>query len=81
MFCLSLDHHKFKKCLRKRFPNFILNWYTQIPDIMKPATPDDCVTFADLILHAMFFLSLNDEELQKAITDLKVAQPTLTPYG
>ena len=47
---------------------------------MKPVTNAECVKFADLILRSMFFLSLNDEELQKAITDLKVDNPTLKSF-
>ena len=44
-----------QKVPEKSVSEFYFDWYTQIPDIMKPATPDDCIKFADLILRAMFF--------------------------
>ena len=64
----------------KSVSEFYFEWHTQIPDIMKPSGPDECTKFADLVLRAMFYLSLNDKFLQQAITDLKVDNPTLKSF-
>ena len=64
----------------KSVSEFYFEWHTQIPDIMKPSTQDECTKFADLLLRAMFYLSLNDKYLQQAISDLKIANPTLKSY-
>ena len=59
---------------------FYYEWHTQIPDIMKPSTPDEYKNFADLVLWAMFYISFNDKYLQQALSDLKDANPMLKSY-
>ena len=34
----------------KSVSEFYYEWHTQIPDIMKPSTNDECTKFADLVL-------------------------------
>ena len=64
----------------KSVSEFYYEWHTQIPDIMKPTNNDEYKNFADLILRAMFYISLNDKYLQQALSDLKDANPTLKSY-
>ena len=64
----------------KSVSEFYYEWHTQIPDIMKPSTPYKYKNFADLVLRAMFYISLNDKYLQQSLSDLKDANPTLKSY-
>ena len=59
---------------------FYYDWHSQIPNIMKPSTDDEYKNLADLILRAMFYISLNDKYLQQALSDLKDDNPTLKTY-
>ena len=59
---------------------FYFEWCQNIPEIMKPANPDEYKAFADLIHRAMYYISLNDSYLQQALSDLKIPKPTLKSY-
>ena len=37
---------------------FYYDWHSQIPDIMKPSTDDEYKNLADLVLRAMFYISI-----------------------
>ena len=71
---------RLSKSADKSVSEFYYDWLTQIPDIMKPTTPVEFTNFADLILRAMFYISLNDAYLQKALSDLKEPNPTIKSY-
>ena len=55
-------------------------WESAIPDIMKPTTDPERKEFVDLMHRSLYFISLEDSFLQKSLTDLKVAKPTLQAY-
>merc|ERR1712082_168910 len=59
---------------------FYHEWYLQIPDSMKPSSELECRKFVDLIHRSMFYVSLNDKGLQKALCDLKSPNPDLKAY-
>ena len=59
---------------------FFYDRHSQIPNIMKPSTDDEYKNLADLVLRAMFYISLNDKYLQQALSDLKDDNPTLKTY-
>ena len=44
-----------QKAPEKSVSEFYFDWFSQIPEIMKPVTNAECVKFADLILRSMFF--------------------------
>ena len=71
---------RLSKSADKSVSEFYYEWLTQIPDIMKPTTAVEFSNFADLILRAMFYISLNDAHLQKALSDLKEPNPTIKSY-
>ena len=57
---------------------FYFRWQQNIPENMKPdgvQAHKDCV---DLINRSLFYIALNDEDLQKALSDIKEANPNLT---
>ena len=59
---------------------FYFDWYSQLPEIMKPTSDAEYKNFADLMHRALFYLSLNDTFLQKALVDLKTPTPSLRSY-
>ena len=59
---------------------FFFRWQQNIPEIMKPTDENGYKDFVDLIDRSMFYIALDDEFLQKALSDLKDAKPTLKKY-
>merc|ERR1711954_394492 len=47
---------------------------------MKPVTPAEKDNYIDLINRSMYFISLDDDYLQKEVSDLKTANPTIKTY-
>ena len=47
---------------------------------MKPADNDGYKNYVDLINRSLFYIALDDEYLQKALSDMKDAAPTLDKY-
>ncbi|MCP4254864.1 MAG: hypothetical protein GY775_15955, partial [Candidatus Scalindua sp.] len=68
-----------KSCDQK-VSEFYFQWLQHIPEVMKPTSDAERVTFVDLIHRAMFYISLEDEFLQKALSDLKEPNPTIQHY-
>ena len=68
------------KSADKTVSEFYYDWYSQIPEVMKPVENAECKSFVDLIHRSMFYISLNDKFLQEAICNLKVPNPTLKTY-
>ena len=64
----------------KSVQEFYFELCQNIPEIMKPTNPDEYKAFADLIHRAMYYISLNDTYLQKALSDLKDPTPKLQSY-
>ena len=52
-------------------------WQQNIPECMKPTSEQDRLDYIDLINRAMYFISLEDDYLQKELSDLKEAKPKL----
>ena len=59
---------------------FFFRWQQNIPEIMKPTDDNGYKDFVDLINRSMFYIALDDEFLQKALSDLKDAKPNLRKY-
>ncbi|MCP4355598.1 MAG: hypothetical protein GY793_08225, partial [Proteobacteria bacterium] len=59
---------------------FYFQWLQNIPEVMKPNTETERKDFVDLIYRAMFYISLEDEFLQKALSDLKDPNPNIKTY-
>ena len=55
-------------------------WHQNIPEVMKPTDEDGRKEFVDLIHRSMFYISLEDEFLQKALSDLKEPNPDIKKY-
>ena len=71
---------RLSKSSEKTVSEHYFEWYSQIPEVMKPSTNDENKSFVDLIHRAMYYISLNDSFLQQALADLKEAAPTLKSY-
>ena len=52
-------------------------WFQNIPEIMKPNDDQSRIDFVDLIMRAMYFVSLEDDYLQKELSDSKEPKPDL----
>ena len=50
---------------------FYFKWHQNIPEVMKPTDEQGRKDFVDLIHRSMFYISLEDEFLQKALSDMK----------
>merc|ERR1711989_98413 len=50
-----------------------------IPECLKPVTPAEKEAYIDLMNRSMYFISL-DDYLQKEVSDLKTANPTIKTY-
>ena len=59
---------------------FYFRWLQNIPEIMKPTDDAGYKSFVDLIHRSMFYISLEDEFLQKALSDMKEPNPDLKKY-
>ena len=59
---------------------FYFRWQQNIPEIMKPSDNDGYKEFVDLMHRSMFYISLEDEFLQKALSDMKEPKPDLKKY-
>ena len=64
----------------KPVQDFFFEWSRSIPDIMKPTTDQERKDFVDLIHRSMYYISLEDTYLQKALSDLKSPKPNLKEY-
>ena len=52
-------------------------WQQNIPEVMKPTNDQGYKDFVDLVHRSMYYISLEDEFLQKALSDLKEPNPDL----
>ena len=59
---------------------FFFKFEQNIPETMNPSDEAGRIEFVDLIKRAMFFISLEDEYIMKALTDLKDPNPNLMKY-
>ena len=74
--------HRLVKRPDETVSEFYFRWQQNIPENMKP-DGDQVQTYkdyVDLINRSLFYIALNDEDLQKALSDLKDANPTLSKY-
>ena len=55
-------------------------WLQNIPEVMKPTNDQGYKDFVDLVHRSMYYISLEDEFLQKALSDLKDPNPDLKKY-
>ena len=55
-------------------------WLQNIPEVMKPTNEQGRIDFVDLIYRSMYFVSLEDEYLQKELSDSKEPYPDLKKY-
>ena len=51
-----------------------------IPECMKPVTAEEKDRYIDLINRSMYFISLEDEYLQKELSDMKAVNPNIKTY-
>ena len=68
------------KSPEKSVKDNFFEWEAAIPQIMKPSDDNERKEFVDLIFRSMYYISLEDTYLQKSLSDLKVAKPTLQAY-
>ena len=59
---------------------FYYRWHQNIPEVMKPSDENGRKDFVDLIHRSMFYISLEDEFIQKALSDLKEPNPDIKKY-
>ena len=59
---------------------FIFRWQQNIPENMKPNDNNSYKAYVDLIDRSLFYIALDDEVLQKALSDIKDPIPTLSKY-
>ena len=59
---------------------FFFRFQQNIPENMKPTDNAGYKEYVDLIDRSLFYVALDDEVLQKALSDLKDPKPTLTKY-
>ena len=64
----------------KSVKDHFFEWESAIPEIMKPTTDAERKDFVDLMHRSMYYISREDSYLQKSLSDLKVAKPTLQAY-
>ena len=64
----------------KSVKDHFFEWESAIPEIMKPTNDQERKDFVDLVHRSMYYISLEDTYLQKALSDLKVAKPSLQAY-
>merc|ERR1711942_415131 len=69
--------HRLCKKPDESVSDFFFRWQNNIPDVMKPSNDDERVTYVDLIERALFYIALDDEYLQKSLSDLKEDKPSL----
>ena len=50
------------------------------PECLKPVTPAEKDAYIDLMNRSMYFISLDDDYLQKEVSNLKTANPTIKTY-
>ena len=55
-------------------------WLQNIPECMKPTSDQDRVDFVDLVYRSMYFVSLEDDYLQKELSDSKEPKPDIKKY-
>lgn len=55
-------------------------WYQNIPEVMKPSDEDGRKEFVDLMLRSMYIISLEDDYLEKELSNLKDPNPDLKKY-
>ena len=55
-------------------------WHQNIPEVMKPTDENGRKDFVDLIHRSMYYISLEDEFLQNALSDLKDPNPDIKKY-
>ena len=74
--------HRLVKKPDETVSEFYFRWQQNIPENMKPDSVDlkPYKDFVDLIHRSLFYIALNDEDLQKALSDMKEADPTLSKY-
>ena len=74
--------HRLVKKPDESVTEFYFRWDQNLPENMKPSGNQvkPYEEFVDLIHRSLFYIALNDEELQKALSDMKDAEPTLTKY-
>ena len=68
------------KSPNEKVSEFYFKFLQNIPESMKPSTEQGRKDFVDLIHRSMFYISLDDEYIQKALSDLKDDAPTLKKY-
>ena len=71
---------RFVKSPNETVSEFYFKFLQNIPETMKPSTEQGRKDFVDLIHRSMFYISLDDEYIQKALSDLKDDKPTLKKY-
>merc|ERR1712240_6594 len=52
----------------------------ELKSYMKPVTPEEKDNYIDLMNRSMYFISLDDDYLQKEVSDLKTANPNIKTY-
>ena len=74
--------HRLVKKSDESVSEFHFRWDNNLPEIMKPTGQDvkPYQDFVDLIHRSLFYIALNDEELQKALSDMKDDKPTVDKY-
>ena len=68
------------KSPEKSVKDHFFEWESAIPEIMKPGNEQERKDFVDLVHRSMYYISLEDTYLQKALSDLKIAKPSLQAY-
>ena len=67
-------------CLTKRKDETAADHYFRFkqgfPECLKPQTDAEKDKYIDLMNRSMYFISLNDDYLQKELSNLKIADPT-----
>ena len=74
--------HRLVKKPEETVSEFYFRWQQNIPENMKPEGDQvkPYQDFVDLIHRSLFYIALNDDDLQKALSDIKDANPNLSKY-
>ena len=72
--------HRLCKKPDETVSEFFFRWQSNIPEIMKPGSEQERITYVDLIDRSLFYIALEDEYLQKLLSDLKEDKPSLKSY-
>ena len=72
--------NRYKKPANTDVRNHYCKWQEQLPLCLKPKDEEDRVKFVDLIQRSIFYSSLDDDYLQKKLSDIPESEQTLQKF-